>query len=110
MTGLYQGRVRRRGKQIWEPRKPEDRFNQIINTAFAIRSDHPSLVQVADALSYVYRRHLEWKAVNEAYEGERAYYQSIVDILKPHREKIGHTPNAPSVDFYQAVRHPEWHL
>jgi hypothetical protein len=34
------------------------RFNQIINSAFAIKSQHSSLVQVADAVSYAYRRHL----------------------------------------------------
>jgi len=37
---------------------PARRFNQIINSAFAIKSQHSSLVQVADAVSYAYRRHL----------------------------------------------------
>jgi hypothetical protein len=31
--GLYQIRARVRGKSVWLPRTPDDRFNQIINTA-----------------------------------------------------------------------------
>ena len=57
--GLYEQQKKKRGKQIWIGRSPHDRFDQIVNTAFAIKSDHSSLVQVADAISYVYRRHLE---------------------------------------------------
>ena len=44
---------------VWQGRAKKDRFDHIINTAFAIKSDHSSMVQVADAISYVYRRHLE---------------------------------------------------
>ncbi|EDL49707.1 DUF3800 domain-containing protein [Erythrobacter sp. SD-21] len=108
--GLYQCRVTKRKKRIWQPRSKKDRFDQIINTAFAIKSDHSSLVQVADAICYVYRRHLELRSQAEAYQGEQAYYQSLIDILEPHRVKIGQTPDAPCVDFYKGARHPEWAL
>jgi hypothetical protein len=74
--GLYQCRRKKRGKNVWLERKPRDRFDQIINTAFAIKSNHSSLIQVADALGWVYRRHLELKGQAEAYFGEQAYYQS----------------------------------
>lgn len=106
--GLYQCRGKKRGKKVWVERKPKDRFDQIINTAFAIKSDHSSLVQVADALSWVYRRHLELIDQAEAYPGEQAYYQELVEVLEPHREKLGQSPAAPSVAFYQEARHPEW--
>ena len=106
--GLYQCRGRKRGKSVWLDRKPKDRFDQIINTAFAIKSDHSSLVQVADALSWVYRRHLELKSQAEAYAGEQAYYQGLVDILEPQREKLGQCPMEPCVAFYQAARHEGW--
>lgn len=106
--GLYQARVRRRGKSVWMDRKSKDRFDQIVNTAFAIKSDHSSLVQVADALSWVYRRHLELKAQPEAYAGEQAFYQGLVDIIEPQREKLGQCPNASCVAFYNAARHPDW--
>lgn len=108
--GLYQCRGKRYGKSVWLARTKKDRFDQIINTAFAIKSDHSSLVQVADAISYVYRRHLELKLQPEAYAGEQAYYQALIDILEPHREKIGQSPAAPCVTFYRAAQHPEWQL
>lgn len=108
--GLYQCRGTKRGKRVWLDRKPKDRFDQIINTAFAIKSDHSSLVQVADALSWVYRRHLELVQGPEAYAGERAYYQGLVDLLEPQRERLGQTPAAPCVAFFQAARHPDWAL
>lgn len=108
--GLYQLRGSNRGKKIWLPRSQSDRFVHIINTAFAIKSHHSSLVQVADAICYVYRRHLEMKPAGEAYPGEAAYYQSLVDILEPQREKLGQSPDAPCVAFYKAARHPEWAL
>ena len=56
--GLYQVQKRRRNVLGWQPRTANNRFDQIINTAFAIKSNHSSLVQVADGISYVYRRSL----------------------------------------------------
>lgn len=106
--GLYKSRTTKRGKTMWASRNAGDRFDQIINTAFAIKSDHSSLVQVADAISWIYRRHLELKAQAEAYPGEQAYYQQLIDILDPQRIKLGQSPKEPCVTFFQAARHPEW--
>ena len=50
------------------------------------------------------------KSSGEAYAGEAAYYQSLVDILEPQREKLGQSPDAPCVTFYKAARHSEWAL
>ena len=108
--GLYQVQRRRRNVPYWQPRTARNRFDQIINTAFAIKSNHSSLVQVADAISYVYRRHLELTVEEEAWDGERAYYQSLVDILEPQREKLGRCPEAPCRAFFRAAIHPEWEL
>ncbi len=105
--GLYQLRGKRRGQTVWVPRGREDRFDHIINSAFAIKSHHSSLVQVADAICYVYRRHLELKACDEAYPGETAYYQSLVDILEPHRETLCQFPPAPTVACYTATNPPQ---
>lgn len=63
---LYQIQGTKRGKTAWLERTKKNRFDHIINTAFAIKSDHSSLVQVADAISYVYRRHLELESSLEA--------------------------------------------
>ena len=54
--GLYQLRGTQRGKKVWLLRSPSDRFDQIINTAFAIKSHHSSLVQVADAICVLRQR------------------------------------------------------
>jgi hypothetical protein len=50
---LYQTSKTRRGGTVWLEIPPKARFNQIVNSAFAIKSHHSSLVQVADAVSYV---------------------------------------------------------
>lgn len=107
--GLYQVRQMVQNT-AWKPRQDADRFDQIVNTAFAIKSEHSSLVQVADAICYVYRRHLELRSENEEWEGEQNYYAGLAGLLDTHREKLGQCPDAPCVRFYRAVRHPEWVL
>lgn len=108
--GLYQVSEKRHGKTIWKPKKQADRFDHIVNTAFAIKSDHSSLVQVADAISYVYRRHLELTTAEEAWHGEQDYYLNLVRLLERSREKIGRCPDASCVTFYKEAKHPSWEL
>lgn len=108
--GLYQVKGIRRGVSQWIPRTGTDRFDQIVNTAFAIKSDHSSLVQVADAISYVYRRHLELVVAAEEWAGEKQYYASLIDILEPHREKIGNCCPAACTTFFNQARHNAWKL
>ena len=108
--GLYQVRGKKRGKTVWLDRTKSNRFDHIINTAFAIKSDHSSMVQVADAISYAYRRHLELTSVVEAWPGEKDYYAELVAILEPARETLGQCPDAPCIKFYKAAKHPEWKL
>lgn len=105
---LYQQTKKVRGTSQWcEPKQPQ-RFDHIVNTAFAIKSQHSSLVQVADAVSYVYRRHLELTTKAEAYPGEQAFYAVLVAILDHKRERLGRTPNAECIEFYNAVKHRAW--
>lgn len=109
--GLYQQRRKKGGHLIWIPRKQNDRFDQIINTAFGIKSHNSSLIQVADAISYVYRRNLELCSENEAYDGERNYFKQLVTKMDEHRKTIGNVPeDSLSVEFYRKIRHPEWKL
>ena len=110
LDGLYQLQKRRRGVLTWQPRTTNDRFDHIINTAFAIKSNHSSLIQVADAICYIYRRHLELMTDEEVWVGEQAYYQSLFNILEPQREKLGRCPNASCRTFYCDAKHPEWEL
>lgn len=108
--GLYQEQTRRRRRTVWNERSASNRFDHIINTAFAIKSNHSSLVQVGDAISYVYRRHLELMSAPEAYPGEQAYFQSLFDILEPQREKLGRCPESRIRAFYRASKHPGWDI
>jgi Protein of unknown function (DUF3800) len=108
--GLYQMQGRTRRQLQWLERRPSDRFDQIINTAFAIKSDHSSLVQVADAICYVYRRHLELLSGVEAWQGETDYYAEIVTKLDGSRERLGRCPDSPSVQFFGQARHQDWSL
>jgi len=108
--GLYQLQGTKRGQTVWCDRTTSDRFDQIINTAFAIKSDHSSLVQVADAIAYVYRRHLELLAGQQAWAGEKQYYAGLVQKLEQQREKIGRCPNTPGVRFFNLAKHEGWKL
>lgn len=103
--GLYQ--KRKDGDKM----KPEDRFNQIINSAFAIKSEHSSLIQVSDTVSYVYRRHLELMDGDDEYwQGEKEYYQELVIALDTKRENLGRTPKTSSFEFYDSAKHDSWKL
>ena len=109
--GLYQRQKPVKGKRVWEPRKPSDRFDQIINTAFGIKSNNSTLVQVADAMSYVYRRHLELQGEKEKYLGERQFIGGLVSSMDDRRVTIGTVPpDSRSVEFFRQIRHPNWKL
>jgi len=117
--GLYEGdpwfdpifQKKKRGKKNgWAARTEEDRFDHIVNTAFAVKSHHSSLIQVADAVSYIYRRLLELKSQAEAWQGEQAYYAELAAKLDSKRARLGRTPSGQCIDFYQAARHKEWAL
>lgn len=107
---LYQVQVTKRNKSAWVDRTEQDRFDHIVNTAFAIKSDHSSLIQVADALCYVYRRHLELRACEEAWRGEKAYYGGLFSILEPSRDKLGRCPSEGAIRFFQQAKHVGWSL
>ena len=108
--GLYQRTKTKSGRKTWVPVKPEDRFDQIINSAFAIKSEHSSLIQVSDAVSYVYRRCLELMDDVENWEGEKEYYQKLVAGLEKKRVKLGQTPKTSSFEFYDRAKHDFWKL
>ena len=108
--GLYKVRKIFRGKKTWQDRTNTNRFDQIVNTAFAIKSEHSTLVQVADVISYIYRRHLELQSSKEAYEGESKLYKSWVSKLEKNREKIGRTAPCEALEFYKSVVPEGWDL
>ncbi len=107
---LYQKNKKVRGRSQWCPRKKEDRFDCIINTAFAIKSEHSSLIQVADVVSYIYRHHLELISHAEAYSGEKEFYASLVKDLEDKRERLGRTSDSECVQFYNEIKYPDWEI
>ncbi len=99
-----------RKKACWDV-KPEKRFDHIINTAFAIKSEHSSFVQVADALAYIYRRHFELEDLEEVWEGEKDFYSSLHNKLESIRMKVGATPpKSKCVDYYKSIKHNKFKL
>jgi len=110
--GLYQLQANKSARNRWPPIKESARFDQIINSAYAIKSQHSSLIQVMDAICYIYRRHLEIDSNGEeSWLGEKDYYQCVYGILEPHRELLGKCPTDSScVKFYNTIKHPLWKL
>jgi hypothetical protein len=107
---LYQISTRSGGVTIWKDVPDGGRFDQIVNCAFAIKSHQSSLIQVADAVAYIYRRHLELQNEKEAWKAEKDYFSGLVSKLEGRRERLGHTPGGPCIDFYEAACHTEWKL
>ena len=108
--GLYQVQRTKRGKSVWVDRSGADRFDHIVNSAFAIKSEHSSFVQVADAVSYVLRRHFELLAEAEAWPGEQAYFAVLAGKILARRQKLGRCPKVEVINFYESATHPEWEL
>ena len=105
--GLYQVRNLKGG---WTARTDEDRFDQIINTGFAINSEHSSLVQVSDSIAWVFRRHLELTGAPEGWAGEKGFYTNLAAELEGQRIRLGQTAPCHAVDLYSNVRHDGWSL
>ena len=57
----------------FEQNKEKVRLNQIIDSAYFVKSHHSSMAQVVDILAFIYRLYLElnFYGLEEAYDGER---------------------------------------
>jgi hypothetical protein len=78
---------------LWEPpewtdsyyerKKKQERFDQVIDSAFMVKSHHAGLVQVADLYAYIFRRYSEMTDFNipEEWNGERDLVTDYVRIL-----------------------------
>jgi hypothetical protein len=107
---IYQEiRKKKNGEKEPIPVPAEERFSLIVNTAFALKSEHSSLMQAADAVSYIYRRHLELKSEVQAWEGEQAYFDGLAAKLDGIRERVGHRYGS-CMDFYKAIKYKHWAL
>lgn len=97
-------KAKRRPKN-WELR----RFDQIINTPFAIKSEHASTILVADLVAFVLRRYIELKTDYEAFSGERDFFEDLFSKLKPaiKRHKNLHK-NTQAYEYYRALQPDDW--
>lgn len=67
-----------------------ERFDQIINTAFSIKSEQSSFVQAADCVAYIYRRQMELsKGGKEKNQGEKDLIGKFFNKLEENRVKFG---------------------
>ena len=106
---IYQQTKSKNGQLIWLAVPEDRRFDHIVNTAFSIRSEHSSLIQIADAVAYILRRNIELIAGAENWVGEKAYFEELAGKLPKH-ERIGRNPGGPCIDFYQAARVEGWQI
>ncbi|MFQ5902125.1 MAG: DUF3800 domain-containing protein, partial [Candidatus Binatia bacterium] len=67
----------------YDRRKKQPRLDQVIDSAFFVKSHHAGLVQVADLFSFVFRRYAELSdyAVPEVFDGERRLVEYYVRML-----------------------------
>lgn len=66
--------------EYYERGKKSEPFEHIVDTAFAIRSEHSTLVQISDACAYAIRRRAELTVGGdeEEWEGERAFIEKAI--------------------------------
>jgi uncharacterized protein DUF3800 len=106
---MYQRSKSKNGQTIWGAIPEGRRFDQIVDTAFAIKSEHSSLVQLADAVTYIYRRDIELQSNPERWDGEKAYFADLINRL-PKRERLGRNPGGLCIEFYQSARADNWQI
>ncbi|SLN41676.1 DUF3800 domain-containing protein [Pseudooctadecabacter jejudonensis] len=89
----------------WETK----RFNQIVNTPFAIKSEHASTILVADLAAFVLRRYIELKTEDEAFIGEKVFFDALFAKLKPviktHKNLHKKTQ---AYEYYRALQPEVW--
>lgn len=66
--------------EYYERRKQSEPFDHIIDAAFAIKSEHSTLVQIADECAYALRRcaEIEMAGQNDAWAGESTFVRRCV--------------------------------
>lgn len=108
-------------RQVLETRTDKDssdatgnivQYDQIIDrTVYGIQSKLSPHVQMADMVSYIYRRKLNLVNSRELWRGEKAFVRSLVNVLEPQRckiEDLSSEVDAEFTEFYERIKHPEW--
>lgn len=68
----------------FDARREKKRLNQIIDTAFFVKSHHSTMAQVADIGAFFFRKHLELEFYKkrESYSGEKEKIKKWIDPIK----------------------------
>ena len=110
---IYEGNSFYDGIYGYTKKTKTKRFDQIINTAFAIKSQHASFIQCADCIAYIYRRHFELQGKSrEKWKGEKAYFEPLFNELEQKRVSLGRTANSalPAPKLLCDVKPDGWKL
>ena len=89
--------------------KKDERLNQLIDTAFTVRSQHAGLVQVADLYAFLFRRYVELHDYNSPQEwnGEQTliddYVKTLQSRLKSTSSRWPKRPGCPCTQFFNAL-------
>jgi len=93
----------------YDKRQEKYRLNQIIDSAYFVKSHHSSLAQIADIVAFLYKTYLElhYYGVREAYAGEKEkiskWIKSIQDKFVPYN-KIYPKKNSSFIRFLNDMK------
>lgn len=94
---------------FYEKRRKQEQFDQIIDSAFAVKSHHAGLIQIADLFALVFRRYAEMRdyGLAEEWAGERAYVDSLVRTLSRRlaaaSSRWPKRPQCPCTQWYNGL-------
>lgn len=92
--------------------KKQTRLDQLIDSAFAVKSHHAGIVQVADLFAYILRRFAELRdyGSEEAWEGERTLIEGYAKILAsrliPRATRWPARPKSLCAQWYNKISPP----
>lgn len=93
----------------YERGKKQSRLDQLIDSAFAVKSHHAGLVQVADLYALILRRYAELHDYGSAehWAGERAlidgYVHTLASRMLPRATRWPTRPKAPCAYWYNKI-------
>ena len=90
-----------------------NRFDRIANKGDYLGFDSRTspLVQVADVISYVYRRHLEISNdPTKENNDDREFIQGLFNIMEPHRERLENISDSECYRLFKQIAHPYWSI
>lgn len=71
-------------------------------------------IDIADRISHLDEARMlrfdRESAIDEKWDGEKAYFARLVSKLDPRRAWLGRNPGGSCIEFYEAVRHSGWEL